>query len=133
MAVVGLRRSSLHMGAIYVAAAGIFLWSAAPFVWQLSTSFQLDRALVSPTPSLIPHPLTWQHFRNIFAVKHFQFYVLNSVIVAIATTLLCLALGALAAFALARLRVRHRFGWLALVLSVSMFPQIAIVGPIYLL
>jgi multiple sugar transport system permease protein len=57
----------------------------------------------------------------------------NSLIVAGLTTLLALALGSLAAFALSRLRVRGRFGILGLILSVSMFPQIAIVGPLYLM
>jgi len=38
----------------------------------------------------------------------------------------------MAAFALSRLQVRGRFGILMLILSVSMFPQIAIVGPLYL-
>ncbi|HUA78589.1 MAG TPA: carbohydrate ABC transporter permease, partial [Acetobacteraceae bacterium] len=114
-------------------AAAIVLWSAGPFLWQLSTSFQLDRALVSSTPSLIPHPFILQHFYNIFAVKHFQLYVLNSTIVALATTFLCLAFGAMAAYALSRLKLRRRFGLLGFILSVSMFPQIAIVGPLYLL
>jgi len=133
MAQVGVRPGTLRRMALRGGAVLIMLWSVAPFVWQLSTSFQEDRALMSPTPSLIPHPLTFEHFFNIFAVKHFQSYVLNSVIAAGVSTLLCLAFGALAAFALSRLNVRGRFGVLALILSVSMFPQIAIVGPLYLI
>lgn len=115
------------------AALAIFVWSVAPFLWQISTSFQLDKALTSETPSLLPDPLTIQHYVNIFTVKDFQRYVLNSAIVASATTLLCLILGALAAFALSRLNVKGRFGMLGVVLAVSMFPQIAIVGPLYLI
>jgi len=133
MPAVGQRRSRGQSALILAGAAAIVLWSAGPFLWQLSTSFQLDRALVSPTPSLIPHPFILQHFRNIFLVKHFQHYILNSSIVGLSTTLLCLGFGAMAAFALSRLRVRRRFGLLGLILSVSMFPQIAIVGPLYLL
>jgi len=133
MAEVGYRRSGARSALFLVGATAIVLWSSGPFLWQISTSFQLDRALVSPTPSLIPHPFILQHFLNIFLVKHFQFYVLNSIIVAISTTLLCLAFGAMAAYALSRLKMRWRFGLLGFILSVSMFPQIAIVGPLYLL
>jgi len=133
MAHAGFARSGRRSLLLFAGAAVIVLWSAGPFLWQLSTSFQLDRALVSPTPSLIPHPFILQHYLNIFSVKHFQFYVLNSCIVAAATTGFCLGLGAAAAFALARLKLRRRFGLLGLILSVSMFPQIAIVGPLYLL
>lgn len=125
----GLRRGAL----IYGGALLILIWSAGPFVWQVSTSLQLDRALMSRVPSFIPSPLTLQHYANVFLVKKFQLYVLNSLIVASAVTALSLVIGALTAFALSRLRVRGRFGVLGVILSVSMFPQIAIVGPLYLL
>lgn len=125
----GLRRGAL----IYGGALLIFVWSAGPFVWQVSTSLQLDRALMNSVPSFIPSPLTLQHYANVFFVKKFQLYVLNSLIVAATVTALSLVIGALTAFALSRLRVRGRFGVLGLILSVSMFPQIAIVGPLYLL
>jgi multiple sugar transport system permease protein len=44
-----------------------------------------------------------------------------------------LLFGAVAAFALARLEIRGRFGILGFILAVSMFPQIAIVAPLYML
>jgi multiple sugar transport system permease protein len=117
----------------YAGASLVLLWSAGPFVWQVSTSFQLDRALTAPTPSFIPHPFTLQHYANAFFHRQLWFYLRNSLIVASLTTLLCLALGSLSAFALSRLNIRGRFGLLMLILSVSMFPQIAIVGPLYLI
>ena len=118
----------LRIGAIL-----IVLWSVSPFLWQLSTAFQEDKKLVSSSPSFIPDPLTFIHFYNIFVIKKFQIYLLNSIIVAGTATLLCTLFGTLTAFALARLRVRYRFGILGLILTVSMFPQIAIVGPLYLI
>ncbi|MGH7122213.1 MAG: carbohydrate ABC transporter permease [Acetobacteraceae bacterium] len=133
MAAAGQRSGGGRSALLLAGAVAIVAWSAGPFLWEFSTSFQLDRALVSPTPTFIPHPFILQHFRNIFVVKHFQFYILNSAIVALCTTFLCLAIGAMAAYALSRLGLRRRFGLLGLILSVSMFPQIAIVGPIYLL
>ncbi|CAM5764136.1 sugar ABC transporter permease [Labrys miyagiensis] len=126
------RRTALHSAAIYAGACLLFVWSAGPFVWQFSTSLQLDKALTDPVPSFWPSPATLEHYANVFFVKKFQLYVLNSVIVAGLTTLFCLAIGALAAFSLSRLNIQGRFGVLGLILSVSMFPQIAIVGPLYL-
>jgi trehalose/maltose transport system permease protein len=116
-----------------IAAALIVIWSAAPFLWQVSTAFQSDNKLMAATPSLLPNPITFIHFYNIFVVKRFHLYLLNSAVVAGTTTIICLALAALAAFALARLKVQRRFGLLGLILSVSMFPQIAIVAPLYLI
>lgn len=126
-------RSRIQTWAICLGACVILFWSAAPFLWQLSTSFQEDVALTSETPSFLPDPWTWQHYVNIFLDKHFQIYLRNSLIVAGLTTAFCLFAGSLAGFALSRLEIRGRFGILAAILSVSMFPQIAIVGPLYLL
>jgi ABC-type glycerol-3-phosphate transport system permease component len=88
---------------------------------------------MSPTPHLFPYPITLEHFVNIFVGKSFHRYVVNSAIVTITTTLICLFFGSIAAFALARLNIRGRFGILGFILGVSMFPQIAIVAPLYVL
>ena len=125
-------RDIVRHAILYIGALLVLVWSAGPFLWQLSTSLQDDRSLMADTPSIWPSPLTIEHYGNVFFVKHFQIYVLNSLIVAGFTTLFCLVIGALAAFSLSRLDVKGRFGILGLILSVSMFPQIAIVGPLYL-
>jgi len=126
-------RSPLQSFFIYLGAFLILVWSGGPFLWQFSTSFQLDKALTSGAPSLIPHPFTLEHYYNAFVEKQLHRYVWNSLAVALATTFLCLIVGSLAAFALSRLNVKGRFGILMVILSVSMFPQIALVGPLYLL
>jgi len=126
-------QSRLQNLALYSGATLILLWSAAPFIWQFSTSFQLDRELTADTPALIPDPFTLEHYYNAFFEKQLHRYVANSLIVSLSTTFLCLFVGSLAAFALSRLNVRGRFGILVVILSVSMFPQIALVGPLYLI
>lgn len=126
-------RSLGHRALIGLGAGMILFWSAAPFLWQMSTSFQEDKALTADTPQFWPSPLTFDHYYDVFAVKQFQYYVLNSLIVAGMTALFCLTIGALAAFTLSRLKIRRRFGILIVILAVSMFPQIALVGPLYLI
>ncbi len=126
-------RSTLRSLLVYAGGLLIFVWSAGPFLWQFSTSFQYDAALTQPTPTFLPSPPTLEHYANIFVAKSFHRYLWNSLVVAGLTTFVCLAIGAMAAFALSRLEVKGRFGILGLILSVSMFPQIAIVGPLYLI
>jgi multiple sugar transport system permease protein len=123
-----LRGAAFRLGALF-----IVLWSVAPFVWQFLTAFQEDRNLIAATPSFLPDPATLTHFANIFIVKKFHIYLRNSLIVAGIATAIGLTFGAMAAYALARLNIRRRFGLLGLILSISMFPQIAIVAPLYLL
>lgn len=112
--------------------AGIVVWSLFPFVWQLVSSFEPDRDLSGSSPKWLPVPGgTLQHYRNVFGVKHFGQYIVNSVIVDLSATAIALVFAALAAFAIARLPLPGKGVVMAIVLAVSMFPQISIVTPLY--
>jgi multiple sugar transport system permease protein len=116
---------------LWVAVVLIVLWSVFPFLWQANASLQPDKNLTRSTPKWLPLPGTLVHYHNVFVVKHFQQYIVNSVIVAISATLIALVLAALCAYALARLPVPGKGPVLGIILAISMFPQIAIVTPLY--
>ena len=103
-----------------------------PIVWQLLTALKPTAELVT-LPPLLPSALTLEHFASVFAERSFIRILFNSTVVAAGTTLLCLAVGAPAAFALAKLDVPARRPILLGILSVSMFPPIAVVGSLFLL
>lgn len=103
-------------------------WCVAPFAWQVLTALRPEGEI---TKLGLPSRLSLASFATALRDQPVPRALLNSLLVAGATTLVALALGALAAFALARLRVPGRGLFLAAALSISMFPPIAIVGPIY--
>jgi len=103
-----------------------------PLCWALLASVTPEQELFGPT-ALIPTHLVLDHYRAVFAERELGTAVRNSFIVAGSTTLLAVSAGALCAYALARLRFRGRTLVLTSVLAVSMFPQISIVSPLYLL
>lgn len=115
-----------------IAAAAVVVWSVAPFLWQLSSSFQLDRNLTRRTPHWLPIPGTLDHYRAVFSDYQFGKYLVNSVIVVVCATAVGLLLASLATYALARLPLPGKGVVLAAVLALSMFPQISIVVPLYL-
>src|SRR5690606_13243177 len=106
--------------------------AAFPLYWTVRSSFVPEAALFD-TPTLIPRGLTLEHYASLFEIRRFWVPIRDSLVVAGATTLLSVLVGSLAAYALARLRFRGKRVLLALVLAVSMFPQISIVSPLYLL
>lgn len=110
----------------------VALYCTGPVLWQAVTSVKPDPELTSLPPVLPEHP-TFSHYISIFTGHPFLRVILNSTVVAGATTVLALLLGSFAAFGLAKLRVRHTALILGLVLSVSMFPPIATVSPLYLI
>lgn len=103
-----------------------------PFLWQLLTSLKPASEL-STLPPLFPTKLVFDHYIAIFRDRPFGRFILNSVIVASLTTLSCLSIGSLAAFAIAKLQLQGRNLLLFLALSISMFPPIATVSPLYLI
>lgn len=113
------------------AAAFLIAWSLAPFLWQLITSLK-PVTEIDVLPPFLPSQPTLEHYSAIFTGYPLLRIVANSTLVAALTTLGATGSGALAGFALAKLRVRHRGPILAGVVAVSMLPPIAIVSPLFL-
>lgn len=114
--------------AIALLAAGLIF----PLYWAAVSSLTPASALYG-TVDLVPHRLVLDHYRAVFTERQLGTAVWNSLVVAGLTTLLCVPVGALCAYALARVPFRGRTIVLASVLAISMFPQISIVSPLYLL
>jgi ABC-type glycerol-3-phosphate transport system permease component len=103
-----------------------------PFLWTLTASLTPEAALFEGA-RIVPAAPVLDHYRALFAERDFWLPIRNSLVVAGATTALCVSLGALCAYALARLRFRGKGAILGFFLAVGMFPQISIVSPLYLL
>ncbi|MEB3178413.1 MAG: carbohydrate ABC transporter permease [Nostocaceae cyanobacterium] len=102
----------------------IMLFCLAPVMWQLLTSFKENQD-ISAVPSVyLPGRITLSHYLDLFTRRPFWHYILNSAFVSIISTVLSLAIGAPAAYALARLRPLGGNIILALVLIVTLFPGI---------
>ncbi|NUR06563.1 MAG: carbohydrate ABC transporter permease [Nocardioidaceae bacterium] len=81
--------------------------------------------------SVLPTPPSLQNYSDVFdPVNNFSRALLNSIIVAGTTTVLVLVVGTFAAYALARLDFRGKNISLAIIISTSMFPGIALVVPL---
>ncbi len=112
-----------------LAVAVVVLFCAGPFLWQVLTSLRPEGDLTSLD---FPRSLTLESYRSVLTGRPFARSVLNSFIVASATTVTSLFFGATAAFALAKLELRGRSFFLGMALLASMFPGVAVVSPLYL-
>ncbi len=114
--------------AVLVLAAGAV---TLPLVVAAVGSFSDDAALVGG--SWWPRSPSFANYVELFRSSGFWIPIRNSLVVAATTTVLCLVIGSGCAYALARLRFPGRNLALGIVLAIAMFPQIAIVSPLYLL
>ncbi|GEQ23261.1 trehalose/maltose ABC transporter permease [Clostridium butyricum] len=104
-----------------------------PFLWQMLTSIKPLSEISAIPAKWIPSEFNKQYYINVFTKHPFSRYLINSFIVASITTVLSILIGASAAYALARLRFKGKKIMLMAILSISMFPTIATLSPIYLL
>jgi multiple sugar transport system permease protein len=125
-----MRRSRLP---VYVATLLFIALSFFPFFWTMLSSFKPGAQLFQIHPSWWPRPFTGENYRAIFLERHFHQNILNSLVVAGSTALICVVLGSLAAYGLARLRLKGTGALLGFILVVSLFPPVSIVSPLFLI
>jgi ABC-type glycerol-3-phosphate transport system permease component len=130
------RGSSLVREALFYLACLVVLFvSLFPFYWILRTSLQSDQTVsagVSATGIGIGH-ITTNAYREDFSQQHFLTPLVNSAIVALATTGVTIVVATMAGYALARLPIKGKGPVLAFVLIAGFFPVLAMVGPLFLL
>jgi multiple sugar transport system permease protein len=114
---------------LWVAVVLIMLFCLFPFYWLINVSLKTGPDLSSA--DIVPPNPSLDNYSSIFEDANFTTALRNSVIVAGATTIIALAIGAFAGYALARLRFRFKFLLLAIILSVTTFPPIAIAAPLF--
>lgn len=112
-----------------VADALVLGYALTPVLWLISLS-------VRPSPGLaggrfVPRVWSLRSYAEIFATSEFIRALGNSVGIAAVSTAVAVGVGALAAYALARLAVPGRRAFLAGTLGVAVFPQIALITPLF--
>lgn len=118
--------------AVVLFSLGIALYCLLPFFWFVLTSLKTATELTAIPPTLVPS-FHLDFYRSALQNYGLLHYVRNSTIVAGAAALVTVVLGSLAAYAIARFPLKWTHLYLLLLLVVSMFPQIAIAGPVWIL
>jgi multiple sugar transport system permease protein len=114
---------------LWLAVAAIVLFCLFPFYWLINTSLKTGADLSSA--NLLPPSPTLDNYTSIFEDTAFTKALRNSAIIAGSVTVLSLLIGSFAGYALARLHLPFKFLILAILLSISTFPPIAIAAPVF--
>jgi multiple sugar transport system permease protein len=126
MKVFSNKRAVVWIAALIVAANGFF-----PALWVLFTSLKTERELMTVPITLWPAAPTLENYLRVFVDQPIGLFLWNSVVVATAATILCVAVSALAAYALVRLRLPAPGIILSVLMAVAMFPLISLVVPLF--
>src|SRR5262245_60881363 len=113
----------------YGLVALILFYTVFPFYWAVISSLKSGSAIFRV--ELIPSTASFENYRAVFVEQPFARNIFNSFIVASSATLVSLALAALSAYALGRMKFSGRSTILFAILSISMFPQIAVLSGLF--
>lgn len=104
-----------------------------PYVYMISTSLKTPIEAYQYPPSLIPSPIVWQNYVDIWSLAPLFLVTFNSIKISVLGTVGTLFSCSLAAFAFARLRFKGKEFIFLLVLATMMIPGQVTLIPNYLL
>ena len=121
----------LFKSPFYLLIAAIAVYCLFPFYWAIRSSLTPEGDLFATPLQYVPEHPTLDNYRGALNASFFTDALINSTIVAGSVTLISLLIGASAAFALGRFKFHGRSFVMYLILSMTIFPQIAILGALY--
>ena len=113
------------------AAAIVVLNGFFPAIWILFTSFKTESELVQRPITWWPHAPTLHNYVQAFTDQPLLKYLGNSLVVAGLATLCSLVVASGAAYAIARLNLKHRQLILTAIVASSMFPLVTLLVPLF--
>ncbi|WP_051820383.1 carbohydrate ABC transporter permease [Streptomyces sp. NRRL S-920] len=113
-----------------VAVVALLVFTLFPVYWMISTA--LDPKALTRGADVLPSGLSLEHFEFVFDKGNFGTYLLNSVLVGLATIVAAGVLSLFAAIAVARFKFRFRTSVLIMILIVQMVPLEALVIPLFI-
>ncbi|WP_104401656.1 carbohydrate ABC transporter permease [Vibrio penaeicida] len=116
----------------YFSVAIALLLFMTPIYLILMSSLKPAAYMFSQPPAFLFEP-TLQHYYDLFTMRPFHLQILNSLIVALGSTAFSLIVGSSAAYALSRIQGKWVGDIAFWILSLRMFPPIAVVVPYYII
>jgi multiple sugar transport system permease protein len=144
-------KTPFHAIGFYAFVVGFALVTLFPLLWVLKMALISDEELFRIPPTILPRSVTFEsltagtcdlvagisvpcpeNFQTVFAEPLFRAGLANTLVIAGITTFICLVIGSLAAYALARIEFFVRRPVQSMVLAISFFPAVAIIAPLFL-
>ena len=128
-------RKTLRIALFYLMLLVIVLFTVLPFLWMLSSSFKGSEAIRTIPIRWIPEHPTLEGYQRVFNMQGFSFArsSLNSLLLAIACTIVAVSSAAMAAFVFAKLPFKGSNKLFGLYLATMMIPGTVTMVPNYII
>lgn len=126
-------KTKLIRSLLFIVLVVFAIYTLLPIFWVFVTSLKTPEEARSFPPSLIPKEITFDNYRTLFQDQQMMKSFLNSIIIAVPATILCVIISALAAFAFSRYNFKGKKQLLAAVMGIFMIPVTMNTIPLYLI
>jgi multiple sugar transport system permease protein len=107
----------------------VVVFAAIPVLWIVSLSFKSAATLTDGR--LIPSEWTWENYQAALETDQFTRALVNSIGIALISTVIAVVIGMMAGYAIARLDFPGKKLLVGVSLMIAMFPQISLVTPLF--
>lgn len=126
-------RSTTTRVAIGILTVVALVLTAVPLIWMALTSIKASQDITTATPQFTFTP-TLEHYQRLFSGgNNLAFYIKNSLIAAIVSSVIATALGATAGYGLSRIHTKRKSDLAFWIISTRMAPIAAVLLPLYLI
>jgi len=127
------RRQSLRKLGLTVCVFLLVLFVAFPLIWMIMSSLKGPAEIFSAQPTLLPHKVTFVNYQTLLNRTNFGHWFVNTIIVAIGTIALVIAVATLGAYSLCRFQYPGRRLVSVAILFTYFFPPVLMLVPIFLI
>lgn len=116
---------------IYIPLIAYLIFLLFPFYWTFVTSIKPEKELYGSILTYWPNSATFASYKKLFMSFNFFKPMMNSLLVAVMTTIISLTVSLFAAYAFSRYRFKGRNILMAIFLTNNMFPSVLLLIPLY--
>lgn len=115
----------------YIPLSFFTIFTLFPFYWFLNTSFKEESSIMQLPMRYIPVPFTLENYEYMLSSMGFDRYFLNSLFVAVITTVAIMLIAIWGGFALSRYKFRGKKFTFFFLLITQMLPGVVILIPLF--
>ena len=127
------KRKNLIQAVIFIGLCICSFFFIFPIYWCVTMSVKYKEDILTTVPQYVPTRVTMENYLEIFRNTQFPVYLLNSAVIAVLTTLLCVVVASMAGFGLTRFSFRGNKAVSLGIYIIRMIPGLLYTIPLYII
>ncbi|MDN4068185.1 carbohydrate ABC transporter permease [Paenibacillus sp. FSL R5-0407] len=128
-----MKKHNAEKFALYLLLALFVIVFLFPIYWAVTTSFKTPGQIMKVPPEFFPSNWNLQNYVEIFTKHQIGTYFINSLIVAVTTTLCAIMVATFAGYGFSRFKFRGRAFWQYAIIVIRMVPGLVFIIPYYII